>query len=141
MQDESPLPYRPPSTEDATEFTSIDERGSNAGLVSFVGCFLAGTLFVAAMHFANFDGETIVLMIAGTILLLLSFAVAFMKLRVIAPMFVLFPFCIAVAIRHVGDMGPTHYIDGGLYLFTVFVFFCFWAVATMAKWGLSVYHR
>ncbi len=113
----------------------------HASVVSLVSCAVSGVLFVSVMHFANFAVETVVLMLASSVLLLLSIIVGFLKLRTIVPMFTLFPFCLVVAIRHVGDMGKMHFIDGGLYLFTVLIFFCSLAIASAAKYGMAKHRR
>ena len=141
MKSQLPIPYQPPAPDVDAKTGRTKKNFPHASVVSLVTCVVSGLLFVGVMHFANYDGETVVLMMAGSALLLLSIIVGFLKLRTIVPMFTLFPFCFAVAVRHVGDMGQMHYIDGGLYLFTVLIFFCSLAIATATKFGVAIHRR
>jgi hypothetical protein len=141
MQNEFPDPYQPSAPEVAAKSKRIAASSPVVDMVSLLTCIVSGILFVGAMHVANYEGETVVLMMAGLALLLLSIIVGFLKLRTIVPMFTLFPSCFVVAIRHVGDMGQMHYIDGGLYLFTLLIFFCSLLVTTAAKFGLAIHRR
>ena len=82
---------------------------------------------------ADFDTETTILFAATLLLLSFSLAVFFCRLRVIAPMYLLFPFLGVVAARHVGDMGPMHFMDGSIYLMGCLAFFLALTAATIAK--------
>lgn len=110
----------------------------NQSLACAVACIVMGITFVVSMAIADFETETKILFSATLLLLALSLAVFFFPLRIIAPMFVLIPFLMIVTGRHVGDMGPMHYIDGGIYLMGCFAFFTAIVTATIAK--TVVYH-
>ena len=107
MQNKFPTPYQPATKEVDAKAKRTNESLPLISVVSLVTCVVSGILFVAAMHVADYDGETVVLMIASGALLMLSIMVGFLNLRVIGPMFILFPFCFVVALRHVGDMGQS----------------------------------
>ena len=85
------------------------------------------------MTVADFDTETVILFAATVLLLALAVVTFCLRLRVIVPMFLLIPFLIAVTIRHVGDMGPMHYIDGGIYLMGCLAFVVSLVSATVVK--------
>ena len=91
------------------------------------------------MALADFDTATVILFIATLLLLVLGLATFFLRLRIIAPMFLLVPFLVVVAGRHVGDMGPKHYIDGGIYLMGCLAFLVALVTATLAKAVASAY--
>ncbi len=100
---------------------------------SLVTSVATGLLFVGAMYVADFDGETVLLNIAGAMLLVLSIVIWFLELRVIVPMLTMLPFCIVVLLFYVGDVGPVHFMEGAWYFLGLIVFFFSWVAATIAK--------
>lgn len=126
-------PYETPGSVPGDSESLIEDERSTT-FTSAVACTFLGLMFVMAMHLADFDGETAILFTASGVLCLLSIAAPLLSFRSIVPMVLLFPFCLFVTCRHVGDMGPTHMIDGGIYTFFLAVFFVIWVSSMTAKW-------
>ena len=126
-------PYSPPSDVADADTVRAAQHGLRGSIISGISCVIAGFAFVISMAIADFDTETVILFAVTVTLLFLALAVFFLRLRVILPMFVLMPFLVVVAGRHVGDMGPVHYIDGGIYLMGSLVFFVALVLATAGK--------
>ncbi|MDV6031737.1 MAG: hypothetical protein F9B45_16925 [Phycisphaera sp. RhM] len=133
MPTEPVSPYAPPSVAPDQIAEKMPSHRFRASLISGLSSIAVGLILVVSMEFTTFDTATVILFTAAFILFALSPVVFFISQRIVSPMFLILPFAAAVVLRHVGEVVPTHFTDGRVFITACILFTVSLVASTVVK--------